>query len=400
MSITESLADGRPFDVLIIGGSVMGSAIAYFLLTNPDFDGRILVVERDPSYAATATSRSWGGMRQQFSVAENIEMSLFGLDFIKAAPALLEVDGEAPDLRFHNNGYLFLASNEGVPTLEANIALQQSLGADVDFMTRDTLAAAFPWLALDEVAGGAFGGKREGWIDPYALLQAFRKKARALGAHYVEDEVVAITSTKGRVDGVELKSGQRVQCGTLVNAAGPQAGAVAALAGIDLPVRPRKRMSFVFSCREELPPLPLTVDCSGLAFRPEGPNYIAIKAPLEEEDPDSGDLEEDYDAFDSIYWPILASRVPAFEAIKLQSAWAGHYDYNILDQNAVIGSHPEITGFYFCNGFSGHGLQQSPAAGRALSELLVYGAFRAIDLKRLDFARLAEGRLLKEANIV
>jgi len=175
---------------------------------------------------------------------------------------------------------------------------------------------------------------------------------------------------------------------------------VAALAGVELPVRPRKRMSYVFSCRETLPPLPLTVDCTGLGFRPEGQNYLAILAPDEDQDPDSDDLDEDYEPFESTIWPILATRVPAFEAIKLQSAWAGHYDYNYLDHNAVIGAHPEIAGLYFCNGFSGHGLQQAPAAGRALSEVIVYGAFRSIDLSRLDFARLTEGRLVTEANVV
>jgi sarcosine oxidase len=378
----------------------MGSAIAYFLLANPDFEGRVLVVERDPSYRDTATARSWGGMRQQFSVAENIEMSLFGLDFIKAAPELLAVNGEVPDFQFHDNGYLFLATAEGIATLQNNISLQQSLGGAVDFLTPDALTALFPWLALDDVAGGAYGGNREGWVDPYALLQAFRKKARALGACYVEDDVVAVHRQDERVVAAELKTHGRVACGLLVNAAGPQAGAVAALAGVELPVRPRKRMSYVFSCREALPPLPLTVDCSGLGFRPEGPNYIAIKAPPEDEDPDSNDLNEEYESFEEIIWPILATRVPAFEAIKLQSAWAGHYDYNIVDQNAVIGAHPEIAGLYFCNGFSGHGLQQSPAAGRALAEKIVYGAFRTIDLGRLDFARLAEGRPVKEANVV
>jgi len=198
------------YDVLIVGGAVMGSSIAYFLLANPDFNGRVLVVERDPSYGRTATTRSWGGMRQQFSVRENVEMSLFGLDFIKTAPTLLTVDDEVPDFQFHDNGYLFLATAEGLPTLESNVALQQSLGAAVDLMTAAELGERFPWLALDDLAGGAYGGKREGWIDPYALLQAFKKKARALGAHYVHDEVVAIHREGNRVVAAELKDHGRV----------------------------------------------------------------------------------------------------------------------------------------------------------------------------------------------
>ena len=388
------------YDVVIAGGAVMGSAIAYFLLADGGFQGRILVVERDPSYEASATARSWGGVRQQFSLAENIQMSLFGIDFVGAAPELLAVDGEAPDLGFHSNGYLFLASPEGLPTLSANIALQQSLGATVELMSPAAVAETFPWLNTDDLAGAGFGGAREGWVDPYALLQAFKKKARALGAHYVQDEVVAIEIEGKQVVSAGLKEKGRIGCGLLVNAAGPQAGALAALAGIDLPVRPRKRMSYVFDCREDLPPIPLTIDPSGLAFRPEGAHHIAIKAPSEDQDPDATDLEEDYSPFDEVIWPILAARVPAFEAIKLEGAWAGYYDYNTLDHNAVLGPHPEIEGFYFCNGFSGHGLQQSPAAGRALSELILHGSYQTIDLSRLNFARLAEGRLLKEANIV
>ena len=400
MTAIETATLEASYDVVIAGGAVMGSAIAYFLLADGAFDGSVLVVERDPSYDASATARSWGGVRQQFSLPENIKMSLFGIDFVRDAPELLAVDGDSPNLGFHNNGYLFLASPEGLPILSANVALQQSLGASVELMTPSAVAAAFPWLYAADLAGAGYGGEREGWIDPYALLQAFKKKARALGATYLRDEVHAIEVEGKRVVAAGLKERGRIGCGLLVNAAGPQAGAVAALAGVDLPVRPRKRMSYVFDCREELPPFPLTIDPSGLAFRPEGPHYIAIKAPPEEEDPDATDLEEDFGPFDEVIWPILAARVPAFEAIKLQRAWAGYYDYNTLDHNAVLGHHPEIQGFYFCNGFSGHGLQQSPAAGRALAELIIHGSYRTLDLSRLDFARLAEGRLLREANIV
>ena len=388
------------YDVVIVGGAVMGSAIAYFLLANPAFGGRVLVVERDPSYAACATTRSWGGVRQQFSLPENIKMSIFGIDFVKAAPETLAVEGLAPDLAFRNNGYLFLAGPKGLPTLAANIELQQSLGASVDLLTTAEVMQAFPWLQTEGVAGAGFGGDREGWIDPYALLQAFKAKARSLGAQYLEDEAVAIIQRGPAVSAVVLRGHGEVACGSLVNAAGPQAGAFAALAGIELPVQPRKRMSYVFDCRDSLPAMPLTVDVSGLAFRPEGQHYIAIKSPADDNDPDCPDLEEDYAPFEEVIWPLLAARVPAFEAIKLQRAWAGHYDYNSFDQNAVIGTHPELKGFFFCNGFSGHGLQQSPAAGRGLAELIIHGAYRSLDLSRFGYERLAEGRPLKEANIV
>jgi len=180
----------------------------------------------------------------------------------------------------------------------------------------------------------------------------------------------------------------------------PQAGRVAELAGLALPVSPRKRMSYIFDCRADLPALPLVIDPSGLAFRPEGSQYIAIQSPPPEDDPVSDDLDEDLAPFERTIWPVLAARVPAFDAIRLTGAWAGHYDYNSFDQNAVIGPHPEVANFHFCNGFSGHGIQQSPAAARAVAEEILHGACQSLDLSALGWARLIEGRPLKELNIV
>ena len=390
----------RSVDIAIVGGGAMGSAIAYFLMADPAFDGTVLVVERDPSYADCATTRSWGGIRQQFSTRENIEMSLFGVDFVREAATLLAVDGEAPDLGFKEQGYLFLASPAGLAVLERNVALQQSLGAQVALLRPDEIAARFPWMTVEGLAAGAFGPANEGWIDPAGLLQGFRRKARALGAVYETDEAVAIRHDGNRVAGLTLKEGGEVACGALVNAAGPQAGRVAALAGVDLPVGPRKRMSYVFDCREDLSRAPLTIDANGVTFRPEGGQYIGIVSPPADEDPDCDDLELDYRLFEEVIWPSLAARVPAFEAIKLTGAWAGHYDYNSFDQNAILGPHPEIAGFFFCNGFSGHGIQQSPAAGRALAEHIVHGAYRSLDLSNLGYARIPEGRPVREANVV
>ncbi len=390
----------RQADVTIVGGGVMGSSIAYFLTADPLFDGTVLVVERDAGYGACATTRSWGGIRQQFSTPENVRMSLFGLEFFRNAKDRLAVDGNGPDLAFLERGYLFLASPGGLPVLEANCAMQRRLGAQVSLLRPEALAERFPWLALDGIAGAGFGVAGEGWIDPSALLHGFRRKARDQGAVYLSDEVVGIEVDGGRARGLALASGQRITCGTVVNAAGPQAGRVAQLAGIELPVRPRKRMSFVFDCREDLSHLPLTIDVTGVTFRPEGGQYIAIVSPPAGDDPDSDDLDEDYRPFEEIIWPAMAARVPAFEAIKLTGAWAGHYDYNTFDQNAILGTHPEIDNLLFCNGFSGHGVQQAPAAGRAVAELVVHGGYRTLDLSSLGFARILEGRPLIETNVV
>jgi len=392
-------------DVVIVGGGVMGSAIAYFLTADPAFHGSVLVIERDPSYADCATTRSWGGVRQQFSTPENVLMSLFSLQFFRDARELLAVDGEGPELAFKEHGYLFLASPAGLPMLQANRALQRELGADIALLGRDDLGARFPWLSLEGVAGGGFGETGEGWLDPSAVLHGFRRKAQAQGAQYRTAEVVGIAHDGAAVSSVSLAGsssggGETVTCGHLVNAAGPQAGWVAELAGVALPVSPRKRMSYVFDCREALPSIPLTIDTTGVTFRPEGAHYIAIHSPPPEDDPVSHDLEEDYGPFETVIWPALAARVPAFEAIKLTGAWAGHYDYNSFDQNAVIGPHPEVANFHFCNGFSGHGIQQSPAAGRAVAEQILHGATPSLDLKALGWARLIEGRPLREQNVV
>ncbi|MEE8188039.1 MAG: FAD-binding oxidoreductase [Kiloniellales bacterium] len=390
------------FDVAIVGGAVMGSAVAYFLAADPDFHGSVAVIERDPGYANCTTARSWGGVRQQFSTAENIEMSLFAADFFRRAGELLDVGGEAPVLDFREDGYLLLASPAGLPMLQANVTLQRELGAQTELLLPAALGSRFPWLSGEGIAAGAFGPANEGWLDPNALLHGFRRKARALGVSYLEDEAVGIETAKGRVEAIELRGGGRLACGTLVNAAGPRAGALAALAGVDLPVRPRKRTTFVFDCRERLPVMPLIFDVSGIACRPEGAQFLAIVSPPEEQDRDSdgADMEPDYAPFEEVIWPTLAKRIPAFEAIKLTRAWACHYDYNAFDQNAILGPHPEISNLLFCNGFSGHGLQQSPATGRAIAELIVHGEYRSLDLSALSYARIPENRPLKEANVV
>lgn len=385
-------------DVAIIGGGVIGSAIACFLKGEMGFPGRVVVIERDPTYARCATTRSAGGIRQQFSIAENVRMSLFGIEFLRAAQTRLAVDGEAPDLGLRENGYLFLASAGGADQLRANHELQIGCGARVDLLDRDGMARRFPWLALEGIAAGAFGID-EGWFDPNALLQAFRHKARAHGVEFIADDVVGLTRAATRINRVILASGAVLAPGIVVNAAGAAAGAVARLAGIELPVGPRKRQVFVFACRERIA-APLTIDPTGVWFRPEGAHYIAGVSPDEAHDPETWDDAIDHREFDDVVWPALATRVPAFEAIKPINAWIGHYDYNALDQNAILGPHPAIANFIFANGFSGHGLQQSPAAGRAIAELIVHGGYRSLDLSAFSFARVLANRPYREANVV
>jgi len=387
----------QTFDVVIVGGAAVGSAVAYFLTHDLGFTGSVAIIERDPTYAQAATTLSAASIRQQFSTPENIRMSGFGMSFFRDLKARF---GAEAHISYRERGYLLMAGETGADVLRANHRAQTAERADIVLLDPAAIVAKFPWLNASDLTLGAFGRTGEGWFDAHSLLALLRTAARAKGARYLHGEVTGISSGGKRITGVTLANGERIACGTLVNAAGPQAGDVAALAGIPLPVEPRKRSVFVVACRTPLPGMPLMVDPSGVWIRPEGEVYICGVSPPEDADPRATDFEVVYAQFDDIVWPALAHRVPAMEALKLQRAWAGHYDYNTLDQNAVIGRHPGITNFIFANGFSGHGLQHSPATGRAVAELIVHGRFISLDLTIFGYERLIAGRPVKELNVI
>jgi sarcosine oxidase len=389
-------------DVVIVGGAIVGSSVATFLGLRHDWHGRVVVVERDPTYRTSSTTLSAASIRLQFSTPVNIEISRFGIEVIKHLDRWLGVAGQpAPEIDFVEGGYLFLATAAGLPILEGNHAIQRRLDVPVALLGPMELRQRYPWLNVEDVAGGSLGLSDEGWFDAYALLQAFRRKARSLGVEYVAGEVVAVAGDPGRATAVRLADGSTIEADWVVNAAGPRAGGVAAMAGLELPVRPRKRFVYHFDCRERLGPAPLTINPSGVYFRPEGPSWIGGYSPRAgEPDPDTLDLEVDRSRFDEDVWPELAHRVPAFESVRLLDAWAGHYEVNTLDHNAVIGPHPEMTNFLFANGFSGHGLQQAPAAGRGLAEWIATGRYETIDLAPLGYERIRDNRPLREVNVV
>ena len=381
---------------------MVGSSAAFFLSARDESRSlRIGVVEPDPTYARSSTALSVGGVRQQFSTPENILLSRFTAEFLSSASRDLAVEGEAPELGFVEAGYLFLATRAGLGILEANHSRQTALGVEAAILDPGELERRFPWLHVSDLAAGSLGLRGEGWLDPYSLLQAFRRKAISQGVEYIQDRVAALDVDGGRVREARLASGKRVAVGMLVNAAGPRAGEVARMAGIqDLPVRPRKRIVHRVHCRERIPDAPLTIDPNGVYFRPEGPDYLCGVSPPPDRDPDTLDLDVEHELFEEVVWPTLARRVPAFEALKLGSSWAGHYAVNVVDRNAILGPHPMVTNFLFANGFSGHGLQHSPGIGRALSELILFGEYRTLDLHRFSFTRFASGELLHEENVV
>lgn len=387
-------------DVVIVGGAAVGSAVAYFLASNPDFSGTVRVIEQDTTYEHCATARSAASIRHQFSTPDNIRMSQFGTQFIRQIAQHLTVDGDAPDVGFQENGYLFLASAAGQGVLQANHAVQHRLGVDVALLSPQQLQERFSWLSTEGVSAGSLGLSGEGWLDAYGLMAAFKRKAIALGVQYQQAKVTGLHRQGRRVLQVVLSDGSVISCDVVVNAAGTGARALAHCAGITLPVQSRKRCVFYFTSPAQLPQCPLVIDPSGAYFRPEGQGFICGISPAEHDDPECFDFEVQHQLFDEVLWPTLAARVPGFEATRVQRAWAGHYDVNTLDHNVILGAHPGVDNLLFANGFSGHGMQQSPAVGRALSELITYGKYRSLDLSACGWGRVLSNTPMLEANVV
>lgn len=390
---------GESFDVVIVGGAVVGSAVAYFLKAVERFGGSVAVIERDPTFQRASTTLSAAGIRQQFSTAESIRLSRFGLEFLKSLTAR---HGPEADPGFVEGGYLILAPETGLSALAENHRIQLGEGAPVVLLDPVQLAERFPWLSNGGIGAGSLGLSGEGWFDSHTLLKTLSASAREAGAASITGEVAAVETGGGQVRGVVLADGRRFSCDVLVNAAGPAAGRIAALAGRALPVEPRKRTVFVVDCPDAPRRMPLIADPAGVWVRPEGQGFITGYSPPEAEDAaaDPDDFEPDDDIFEERLWPALAARIPAFERLKVKAAWAGHYDYNILDQNAVIGPDPELANLIYANGFSGHGLQHAPGVGRAVAELIVHGRYRSLDLSVFGYERIAAGRPLFERNVI
>lgn len=396
-------------DIVIVGGAAIGSSIAYHLAAHPQFSGSVVVVEKDPSYARAASALSAASIRQQYSSAINIKISLFGIEFLRQIGTHLEVEGHRPSIDLHEGGYLYLASEAGKSVLLENYAVQRQEGADIALFNRQELSAQFPWLRVEDLECGTWGRTGEGWFDGWAVMQAFHRKARALGVHYIQDEVVGLQKTGQAVCGILLASGAKIGCGMVINAAGAHGQKVAAMAGVHIPVVPKKRYVFTFHCKTPLAHVPLLIDPSGAWCRPEGhadaagqlfigsigPNSEANDPPMTDDD-----FEVDPHLFEDRLWPALAHRIPTFEEIRPGRAWAGPYDMNLFDHNAILGPVIGVDGFLLANGFSGHGLQQSPAAGRGLAEYVIFGNYRSLDLSELGFDRLAAQRPVLEKCVI
>ena len=390
------------YDVVIIGGAIMGSSTAWWL-TQMGFAGRVLVVERDPSYAQAATTLSFSCIRQQFSTELNIRISQFGADFVHSLRQRMGGDDRVPELKIQNFGYLYMADTpEFADVLRANHKVQVAAGAGTRLLTADQIKEEYPFYMVDDLLLGSLNTKDEGYFDGSTVFDWFRRKAIEAGVEYVQNEVIGMDMALGRVAAVTLASGHKVACGTVVNSSGTRGGRMAAMAGIALPIEPRKRFNWVIKAEEPLSrPLPLTIDPSGVFVREVGGGtYMAGGHADHDPEVAFDDFTMDPDLWMDKIWPGIATRIPAFERVKVISEWAGQYDYNTLDQNAVTGPHPEVTNFLFLNGFSGHGLQQSPAMGRATAEWIVHGSYQTLDFSPFHYERIAAGKALVEGAII
>ncbi|MDJ0820825.1 MAG: FAD-binding oxidoreductase [Paracoccaceae bacterium] len=404
MAHTSQTPTKTSYDIVIIGGAIMGASTAWFLSQDADFDGRVLVVEKDVSYANCSTMHTNGCMRQQFSTELNVRISQFAADFVKNLPDYMG-DPRVPQLSIRSFGYMYLADNEAfADILRANQLVQRAAGAATQLMSAEEIQRHYPFYNVDDILLGSINLVDEGLWDATAVFEAWRRSARENGVEFVENEVVAITKNVAgsRVESVTLKSGEVIACGQVLNASGPRAARTARMAGIDIPVEPRKRYSWVFKAERPLDrDLPLTIDPSGIHVRENGGGTYHCGGHTEP-DPavDYDDFTMDYSLWESHVWPILATRIPQFEAIKVTHEWAGHYAMNTFDHNAIMGPHHEVENFFFLNGFSGHGLQQSPAMGRGTAELLVHGAYRSLDLSPFNYDRIVAGRPIIENAVI
>ena len=327
-------------------------------------------------------------------------MSRYSFAFLQAISEHLSVDDTGVDIDLVERGYLYMATPAERDGLLANHAIQRQSGVEVELLQPAELDRKFPWLASGDLAVASLGLSGEGWFDGYGVLQAFKRRARSLGVAYVTGEVVSLDSGPRRVNAVVLDDGKRIACGNLVNAAGPHARSIAVMAGVELPVFPEKHCVFVFDCRDPPPDSPMLIDPSGVYCRPEGTHFIAGAARREGEVIDNTSLDVDYTLFDDVVWPRLAARVAAFEQIRLVNAWAGYYELNSFDHNALLGAGPEVPNLYFANGFSGHGMQHAPAAGIAVAEIMLFGEYRTLDVGALSYTRYLEREPIRETNVI
>lgn len=372
-------------DIVIIGGGIIGLSIAYHLALKRA--GRIIILEKD-QIGGGSTSRCLGGIRVQFSTSINILFSLESIKFFESFKEQFNIDPG-----YIKSGYLFLAScDSSVELFKKNIRLQRGFNLPVTFLTREEIERQWPFLRLEDIRGGTFS-PIDGFCDPSAILNGFVKGAKSEGVKIYEGtEVLGIIIEGGRIRGVKTKN-EEIYTNTVINAGGPFAEIIGMMAGIKIPVKPIRRQIFItapFYLSPKEIPLIIDFDC-GWYFRREGSGFL-ISGPVDKEP--SFNLNIDYQGMaqaseNAIY------RVPSFENARIIRGWAGLYEIS-PDHHAILGKVPGIEGFILANGLSGHGFQHSPAVGKVISELVIEGEAKTIDISQLSIERFHKEEVILE----
>jgi FAD-dependent oxidoreductase domain-containing protein 1 len=391
------MTERTSYDVVITGGGIMGSSTAYHLTKmNPNL--KVAVVERDPTYARASTTLSMSNIRIQFSLKENIQISQYAFQVLERFEDEMTVEDRRPKIYFHREGNLFLLTEQNVDAAKRSFDLQRSLGCRVEWWSSEQIKEHYPLYETSSFVGATFGPD-DGHLDAYAVLMAYKAKARYQGAEFLTGEATKIVAESGHVKGVVLDSGKTLHAACVVNCDGAWAAQLAETAGVKLPVSPVKRQVFALDTAVKPDgPLPLTILPSGLYFRTETGGMILLGKSMQE-DAVGFNFTWDEQRFMEILWPELAEFVPAWDHLKVIRGWAGLYDVNTLDGNAILGEWPEVKGLYLATGFSGHGLQQGPAVGRYISELIL-GVKLSLNLSIFGPKRILENRPLVEGGIV
>ena len=385
------------YDIVIIGGGIIGSSTAYHLIKS-DNNLRIAVIEPDPTYSKASTTLSMANIRIQFSLKENIKISKYAFEILEKFAEEMAVNDFIPEVTFRREGNLFIISDEFREYAEKAVILQKELDCNVGWFNKNQIKKNYPIYDLTGYAGGTFGPD-DGYIDAYSMLMGYIKKAKSYGVEYIEDRVIEIDITDGCVCGVNLASGKYIHTEAAVNCAGAWAADVADMVGVNLPVKPVKRQVFTVDTEYKPEnPLPLTVLPSGLYFRSETGGLLLVGKSMQE-DSVGFDFAWDNRRFFDQLWPELVGLVPLFDKLKLIRGWAGLYAVNTFDSNAILGECPQVKGFFLANGFSGHGLQQAPAVGRYITELIT-GNDISLDLSIFKLDRILNNKPIIEDALV
>ena len=381
-------------EVVIIGGGVVGSAAAWRLRTD-GVTGRVVVVERDPSYARASSFLAMGGIRQQFASPACVQMVQHSVALWRTFDERMRSPGHAPRAWFRQRGYLFLADDANSAALDARARAQAAAGVVQQRLTVDEIAALVPDLALDDIRWGLFGPE-DGYANPREVLAGLRSAAARAGAEYVADEVAGVTVRAGRVAGVQLAGGAMIDAPVVVNAAGAWSGRIAALAGLAVPVEPVPQVLFRCTLPRPWPTrFPMVIDPGGVHWRhddpvaPGDPDRITL-AFTKWNEPAGERFDCDAARWEHEFYPALVRRAPALADVSDVHGWAGLYEMT-PDHNPVLGTHPAVDGLIFASGFSGHGLMMSPATGLVVSEIVRLGASSTFDISSFAVDRFERG---------